>query len=62
MNLNTDSSDIGWISDTDRIFNGYRTNTYINTDIFRILSKNIIYIIKKYLHVIFFDRIINYKN
>jgi hypothetical protein len=39
--------------DTDRIFNGYqiwivyRTDTYTNTDIFRILSKNIIYIIKK---------------
>jgi hypothetical protein len=41
------------VSDTDRIFNGYwtrikyRTNTYTNTNIFRILSKNIIYIIKK---------------
>jgi hypothetical protein len=34
-------------TDTDRIFNGYRTDTYTNTNIFRILSKNIIYIIKK---------------
>jgi hypothetical protein len=40
-------------TDMDLIFNGYRmrigyqTDTYTNTDIFWILSKNIIYIIKK---------------
>jgi hypothetical protein len=39
----------------------YQTNTYTNTDIFRILSKNIIYIIKNNC-ILSFDRIINYKN
>jgi hypothetical protein len=34
-------------TDTDRIRIKYWTDTYTNTDIFRILSKNIIYIIKK---------------
>jgi hypothetical protein len=53
-------------TDTDQIFNGYRirigyqTDTYTNTDIFLILSKILYISLKKY--ILFFYRIINYKN
>jgi hypothetical protein len=58
-----------WIvsnTDTDQIFDGYRiriryrTDINTNMDIFWILNKNIVYIIRKNC-IVFYDKIINYK-